>query len=142
MLEEHGIVIALDGPYAWVEPRRRSACGHCSTDSCGTGVLAKVFGQKPTRIRVWNSHAAQVGDAVRLGLDEGALLRTSLRVYLVPLLGMFGGALLYESLVPGGDGALAGLAGFFAGLAWVRFSSAGLREDPRYQAVMLGAERA
>ena len=147
MLQEYGIVTALDGPYAWVETQRRSACGQCGTAGCGTGALAQVLGRKTTRIRVWNSQNARVGDSVRLGLDEGALLRGSLWMYLVPLSGLFAGSILYETLAQGGfvvagDGytVLAGLAGFAAGLAGAGYGSRRRAGDPRYQAVMLGPE--
>lgn len=144
MLEEYGTVVALEDDYAWVETRRGSACGSCdSSAGCGVGSLARFFNQKPSRIRVANTQSARVGQQVRLGLDEQALLRSSLWAYLMPLVLMFAAALGYETLagtwLPRGDGytALAGFAGLAAGFGWLHYRTGKIRRDPRYQPVML-----
>jgi sigma-E factor negative regulatory protein RseC len=148
MLEEWGVVVTVDGDFAWVETRRASACGSCSSGAaCGTSVLAKVLGQKPNQVRVRNTRAAQVGDRVLLGVQEQALVRGSLWLYLMPLGLMFAAALGYEALAgqwwPAGDGytALAGLAGLALGFFWINASALRMALDPRYQPIMLEVRR-
>ena len=95
MIETDALVVAVSGKSAWVEASRSSSCGHCdAAGSCGGSLFAKSFGQRPVRLEVRNEIAAVVGDQVVLGLSERVMLRGSLRLYLLPLLGLFGGALL------------------------------------------------
>jgi sigma-E factor negative regulatory protein RseC len=99
MIEADVLVVAVAGKRAWVETSRQSACGHCETaGACGTSLLAKQFGQRVIRLEVDNPIDAQVGDQVVLGLPEQLMLRGSLRLYLLPLLLLFAGALLGELL--------------------------------------------
>lgn len=146
MIEETARVVAREGDEVWVEAERRSACGGCSAASgCGTGALAGVFGRRTLRLRAHDETGAAVGDRVRIGLDEAALVRGSLAVYLVPLLTLLGGALLGESLAPqwgigSAEGAsiALGVAGLAAGMLWVRVFSRGAQRSDRFRAVVLG----
>lgn len=149
MIEERAVVVAREGAHAWVERERRSACGSCAVNKgCGTGVLAQVLGRRMMRLKVLNPVAAEPGDAVVLGLDERALVRGSLAVYMVPLAALFAFGLLGEALgaqwgasseAPAVLFALAGLGG---GLWWLRGYSRRLAGDTRYAAVILRRERA
>lgn len=95
MLEETATVVSRDGDFAWVEAGRQSACGNCSSSgTCGTGVLAKVLGRQRVRMRVLNAIGARTGDRVVVGINERALLRGAIKVYLFPLIGLFGGGML------------------------------------------------
>lgn len=143
MIEETGRVIQLDGAdAAWVETERRSTCAGCSLNKgCGGGVLSQVLGRRRARVRAHNQADARVGDQVLLRLQEYALLRGSLAVYLLPLLLMFGGALLGERLTGGGQGEAAvmllGALGLAAGFAWVAHFARAVADDPRYQPVIV-----
>lgn len=137
-------MIRIEGPYAWVETRRQSACGQCVARSgCGTATLAKVLGRRRTRLRVLNPVGAVNGDEVSVGIREQALLRGSLAVYATPLLAMIALAML-GGFIAGDSGyrelsslALGGL-GLVAGLGWVARFSRAIADDPRYQPVILG----
>jgi sigma-E factor negative regulatory protein RseC len=150
VIEERAVVVAREGEHAWVERERQSACGSCAANKgCGTGVLGKVVGRRYTRLRVLNPVGAQPGEDVVLGLDERALVRGSLALYLTPLAALFAFALLGEVLagqvgVRSSDGfvALFATAGFVASLAWLRIFSRRLAGDTRYQAVILRREPA
>jgi sigma-E factor negative regulatory protein RseC len=144
MIEERVRVVETGRGFAWVETQRRSACGACGVNKvCGTGVLARTMGQRRKRIRVLNDMALGVGDQVVIGIREGALVKGSMAVYVVPLLFMFLGALFGELVVAdsGGDGEgvtiLLGLAGLLGGLIWVRFFGRAIGADSRYQPVVL-----
>jgi len=89
MIEETATVVKCEGEFAWVEAQRQTTCGNCAANKgCGTSVLAKVVGKKAARMRAINPFEAQVGDTVIVGMNEAALLKGSLAVYLFPLLFM------------------------------------------------------
>lgn len=142
MIEEHAVVVATEGEFAWVETERKSTCGSCAArKGCGTGVLAKVVGRRMTQVVALNRAGAAAGETVVVGIDERSLVRGSLAVYALPLLALFAGALAGEFwLGPAmGDlGAiLGGVGGLLTGLAWLRRFSRRSQTDPRYQPVVL-----
>ncbi len=97
MIETEGVVIEREGEFAWVETQRQSACSSCgSSGACGSGLLAQVFGSRPTKVKVTNSIQAEVGEAVVIGLAERDMLLGSLRLYLLPLIGLFLGVILFD----------------------------------------------
>ncbi|WJW76135.1 SoxR reducing system RseC family protein [Thiohalobacter sp. IOR34] len=145
MIEEQGTVLAVDGDFAWVETRRQSSCGSCAAKAgCGTRVLGRLMGGRPGRLRALNRGHARPGDPVVIGIPEAGLLRGSLAVYLLPLLGLIGGGLLGELLAsrlfaPAAEwpAMLGGVFGFLAGLRWVQRFSRRIRDDARFQPVVL-----
>ena len=147
MIEEHAQVVALNAEGVWVETQRRTACGQCSANKgCGTATLAKVLGNKRSRVRALNPKATSVavGDEVIIGIDEQALVRGSLAVYTVPLLSLFVfgllGQLLGTQLLFGDSEWLSigfSLFGLVLGFAWVRRFTGRIASDERYQPVLL-----
>lgn len=144
MIEETAQVISTEGEFVWVETQRQSTCGGCAANqACGTATLAKVLGNRRTRVRAINRDGARVGDRVVVGIDESALIRGSLAVYAVPLLGLLVGAvlggLLSERLLIDGESLTLGLgiAGLLGGLVWLRGFTRRIRSDSRYQPVVL-----
>ena len=99
MIEEHARVVAVQGDTALLQTQRQSSCGSCEVKSgCGTSVLAGIFGQKMTQLKVQNTLNARPGDEVVLGMEEHALVTGSLLVYGVPLLMLLLGALMGEAM--------------------------------------------
>jgi sigma-E factor negative regulatory protein RseC len=150
MIEEDGQVVTVEEEgWAWVETRRPSACGACAAgQGCGTSLLAGVLGRRKAPVRVINRIGAVAGDRVVIGISESSLVRGSLAIYAVPLLGLFAGA-LFGQLLSGGyteyaDLAplLGGSAGFAAGLVWLRRFSRVTGRDDRYQPVLLRRQTA
>ena len=141
MIEELAVVVEAGDGYAWVETRRRSACGACSaSDGCGTATLAKVWGERRTRVRAISTWPLRPGDAVIVGLAEGALLRGSLLVYLLPLALLLAGALLGQAAFAGAGEEpviLAGAVGLGLGFLAARIASRRWRSDARFQPVVV-----
>ncbi len=145
MLEEQGRVVGLEGEFAWIETERISACASCSVNKgCGTGAVSKYFGARTNRVKAINEVSAKVGDAVVLGLDERALVRGSLAVYIVPLLTMFVAAFFGDYLagvfsLQSSDGltVVTGLLGLVAGFIWVNYFSRKVSQDERYQPIVM-----
>lgn len=96
IIEESGRVIAIDGDHAWVVTERQSACGSCAANKgCGTGIMSRAFSTgRQIKIRVRNAVDAAVGDEVVLGIDDRMVLRSSILMYLLPLLALLFGAFL------------------------------------------------
>ncbi len=141
LLRERARVVAVDGPFAWIESQRRSSCDSCAvTRGCGTGALSRFFSRRITGIKAENTLSAVVGDSVVVAIDERALVRGSIAVYLTPLLLMFLFAvtvdLLLASLLPLASRdiwvAIAGLCGLGAGLVWLRYFSQRILNERRY----------
>ncbi|MDF1780077.1 MAG: SoxR reducing system RseC family protein [Alcanivoracaceae bacterium] len=123
MIEETGQVVAVEDGAVWVETVRVSGCQSCSANKgCGHAVMDRKQAGSRARIRALNSFTVSEGQAVVLGLPEGALLKGAVVVYLLPLLLLFIGALIGEGLAGAGHGAvvggLLGLALGFVGNRW------------------------
>ncbi|MFO1422569.1 MAG: SoxR reducing system RseC family protein [Candidatus Competibacteraceae bacterium] len=141
MIEEPAVVVEAGNGYAWVETRRRSSCGACAASGdCGTAALAKVWGDRRMRVRAVSSLPLRPGDAVIVGLAEGALLRGSLLVYLLPISLLLAGALLGQATFAGAGEepvVLAGAVGLSLGFLAARVLSRRLRGDARFQPVVM-----
>ena len=144
MIEERARVIRSEGDYAWVETQRRSSCGSCAAKrGCGTGALSQVFAGRTQQMQVRNPIDAKAGDEVVLGIEEGALIKGSLAVYLIPLLTMMAGGLLGQAvapqwlLEPEAMSMLLGILGLVVGLWWLRGFNRRASQNPLYMAEIL-----
>lgn len=87
MIEEIATVIAVEAEGVWVKTQAKTTCGACQQkDSCTSGVVAKALTPKEPRLFVVTQEPLLAGQQVRIGLDETALTKSALRVYLLPLL--------------------------------------------------------
>lgn len=145
MIEEQARVVKTAQGKVLVETQRSSTCGQCSAkNGCGTHVLQKVLGKKRNYIYVNSNLPVEVGDIVIIGLHESALVRGSLAVYLLPIIGFvifgLGGELLGPQLSFINTDHLSVFAAF-VGLAlagvWIRFYSGTLINNPNYQPNLL-----
>jgi len=140
MLEEQAVVVEVAPGEVWVETCRQSACQSCSAkSSCGHSLLSKISSGKTQRLQVNTDKVLQVGDQVVLGLDEGAFLRGSALLYLLPLVALMIGALAGEAVF-GQDSLMSfvlAAAGLLAGFGYVRWYSWRHRQDAQYQPVVL-----
>jgi sigma-E factor negative regulatory protein RseC len=145
MITQTAMVMDVHDETASVQVIRESTCGQCSVQKgCGTSVFSRILGNKFSRLTVLNPVNAQQGDVVILGLQESVLIKSTLLMYLFPLLMMFGGAVLVVMLN--------NFLGFSLGQGWVIASSflslilafvyinrvsRGHQNDRRYQPVIL-----
>ena len=123
MITETAIVTRRDGRLVELELQRNSTCGQCElSKGCGTGAIGRLLGHRSKPILIETDHQLEPGDRLELGLSESALVKASLTIYGLPLLGMVCAGLLAtlfaasEMIV-----ALAACAGFFAGYKFATF---------------------
>jgi len=135
MLEMRAVVLSIRGEQAEISPLG-GGCGHCSSaGGCGSGKLSQVFcSSQPRSFLVLNQAGAQVGDEVNVSLPDGVLLRSSWRIYGLPLVLMLGGGLIGASFA--GDAAsrdssalIGSVLGLLSGFAWGKISTSA--DSPR-----------
>ena len=132
MIEEHAVILTLESQaennsVATLEIVRKTACGLCGqTRGCGNSVWGKLLSHKSVNFTAQNSINAKVGDSVIVGIDESALMRSALLLYIVPLVSMFFAAIL-ASKISGSEAApiLGAGVGLFLGFCWVKGHTAG-----------------
>jgi sigma-E factor negative regulatory protein RseC len=131
MIIEQAIVTRCDGKRVELELQRGSACGQCELNQgCGTGALGRLLGKRSKPLVIETDHVLKPGDRIQLGLSESALVKASLTIYGLPLLGMILAGLLAsfagvaEALV-----ALAACVGFIAGFKFAAYLSRALEHD-------------
>ena len=142
MIEEQGRVVAVELGAVWVETLRKSTCSSCSANAaCGQGLMERLgVGRQRGYVRALCQLQLAVGDAVVIGVREDLLVRSSLLVYLLPLLGLLGAALLADGLGLSEPWVILGaLAGLFATWLLVRWRASRVADDPALQPVVLRA---
>lgn len=104
MIEEQAQVTAItEEGNITVESIVKSTCSGCQQlESCGSGQIAKAFPQKKTTYTVFSELPVKVGDRVIIGLSEKILLSAAWQVYMWPLIGLFIGSFLGQSLLENG----------------------------------------
>ena len=148
MIKERGRVVALESNSVWVETIQQSSCGSCSaTKGCGQKLWLKAGYKSVGHIRVLlqdhDPAAFKIDDYVEIGIAEHVISKGSVLVYMVPLLGLLGGAMLGDNsgLSFGVDTEAAsvslGLLGLVVGGAVVRMHSFLSKNDKRFQPVVI-----
>lgn len=137
MIETPARVTRIEGPSAWVVSEAPSSCGACAGKGCGSSIFNRLWHPDTPEYQVVNPVGAMPGEAVVVGLPEGALLKASGAAYLVPLLALLLGAGLGQLLgrpAGGEPGAIAGgLTGLLLAGIWLKRR----RHDPTGDPVIL-----
>jgi sigma-E factor negative regulatory protein RseC len=131
MIEERAVILSLDNlssdaksdSVATLEIERKTACGLCGqTRGCGNSIWGKLFAHQSTAFKAQNRINAKVGDSVIVGINEKALLKSALLLYILPLATLLIGAILATKLFAdtNGNAMLGALVGLVLGLVWVK----------------------
>ncbi|OIQ86966.1 SoxR reducing system protein RseC [mine drainage metagenome] len=141
MIEEQALVVGIEQDRVLLEIVRRTPCGLCGqTRGCGISVWGRMLGHRNNVFQAVNQIDAKIGDQVVVGVEEKALLASSLAVYGVPLLLVLAGAALGTWLASSAGDAwpLAGAGlGLFFSFLWVKGHATGRSLDARYRPVIL-----
>lgn len=132
-LEREAVVTETRGNWARIHADRQTVCGACKArGACGAQLLDRHRSQ--TGLWVENGIGAREGESVLVTIPTGTLLGGAAAVYLLPLAGLIGAAILAEAALGAGTAATAAsaggglLAGLLAARAWIRH-----RHDPTAQ---------
>jgi sigma-E factor negative regulatory protein RseC len=129
MIEERAVILSLESDAnasenstATLEIERKIACGICGqTRGCGNSIWGKLFAHQSSAFKAQNRINAKVGDSVIVGINEKALLKSALLLYIVPLVTLFLGAILATQLNNSNGSAMLGaVVGLALGLLWVK----------------------
>jgi len=123
---------------------RKSACDSCSARSgCGQGTLSKLLSPEASHVQAIDKLDVSVGKEVVIGIPENTVLKSSLLMYLMPLVLMLVAAMiaagfgeilaLNEDLLAASGGAM----GFSIGLLIVRWYGKKHANSTDFQAVVL-----
>lgn len=119
MVENSARVTRVEAGIAWVRPESPSSCGACGGKGCGSSLLVSMLHPREPEYPVRNPIGAAPGEAVVVGIEEGALLSAAFAGYLVPLLllllGAMAGARLSEWASVAG-----GVAGLLLAALWLK----------------------
>lgn len=142
MIETEAVVVKIEDVFAYVKAERKSSCSSCSESNCGTSVLANFFGLKTPLYRASNEVGANVGDRVVVGMNESALFKGTLLLYLLPLFLLFvgaaaGSALAATAEVQDGYSVAGALIGLAAGFLCLKFLSSKVGLGRQFQPVIL-----
>lgn len=117
MIDAQGTITAVNGDTADVL-MDETGCGRCHEEGgCGGHNLGKMLCASPRTFRVRNPGNSAVGDRVTIVIAAGAVRRSAMLVYVVPLLALFVGA-LGGSALAGETGAIVGAISGLLG-AWL-----------------------
>ena len=130
MIEERAVIVSLDNVLSdavssqtvTLEIERKTACGICGqTRGCGNSIWGKLFAHQSTAFKAQNRINAKVGDSVIVGINEKALLKSAMLLYILPLATMLIGAILAKQFnVTELSAMLGAVAGLVLGLLWVK----------------------
>lgn len=137
MIETRAKVVHAGRGIALVEAENQGSCGQCDTEKgCGKSAMGKLFCAKPRTFEVIDNLGCRVGDEVAIGVQDGALLKGAVAVYLVPMFLLLVGS-LFGNMWGDGAAVLGGIAGLLIGFSWARHYSAANRGNPRFQPYIL-----
>ncbi len=128
MIEERAVILSLQSEpsqtqtTATLEIERKTACGLCGQSrGCGNSIWGRLFGHQATAFKAQNRINAKVGDSVIVGINEKALLKSAILLYILPLVTLFFGAILASQLWQTDGSTMLGAAiGLVLGLLWVK----------------------
>lgn len=143
MIEELGTVVAIDGNSVWVETQVKTTCAGCkASDACPTSTIAKAFTPKANHVLVQVPCELAIGQQVKIGISEKALLKASLMVYVVPLILLIFVASIFMSVFPAahelmalGFASMSALGGFW----WASSYAKRPQHKHQFAPIFLGA---
>lgn len=135
MIEERAVILSLETSHdntdtiATLEIERKTACGLCGqTRSCGNALWGKLFAHKSAAFKANNRINAKIGQSVIVGINEQALLKSALLLYLLPLVTTLIASILTMKWLGNNESAIFGaLIGLGLGLLWVKGYTASSR---------------
>lgn len=98
MLKENAIVVDYQAGVATLQCQAKTACGQCAARSgCGIASLNQLNGEKEHIVfKVETAIPLQRGQFVEVGLTENSFIKSTLLLYIVPLLTLLASTLIAD----------------------------------------------
>ncbi|WP_029891390.1 SoxR reducing system RseC family protein [Polycyclovorans algicola] len=126
MLEERAVVSRVEDGQVWVKPFASESCARCQRgQGCGGGVIGRLVSRRRVDIAVACIGATPaVGAVVRVGVEEGALMKAALAIFALPIAGLLAAGAFAHQLLGAHDLLVAafaaiGLIGGFLVTRWL-----------------------
>lgn len=133
MADAKGIIASVDGDYALVR-MEGTGCGRChEPGGCGGVNIGKMFCSTPPVFRVASPENSLVGQHVSVAIPDGAVRKSALIAYGVPLLLLLAGAFLGSGLSGDGGAIVGAVCGLAASLPILRFAQSKNAARPQFQ---------
>lgn len=132
MIETPARITRIEGDAAWVSGKAPASCGACGGKGCGSSIFARFWHPEEPEYRVDNPIGAATGEAVVIGLPDGALLRAALASYAMPLVFLLVSAGLGNYFFGEPGSISGGLFGLLLAAVWLK-----LHREPRATPVIL-----
>ncbi|MGN0921818.1 MAG: SoxR reducing system RseC family protein [Cellvibrio sp.] len=145
MVIEHGTVVAVEQEGVWVEAVRKSVCAGCKArQGCGQGLLSK-YSQHQGYLWILKSNVStpvNPGDEIEFGLPDDVIVKSSMIIYLVPLVLLLVGVVAAHNLMPGdGPAVIGAFLGLITGGILTKMHARRVRSDLRYQPQLISVVR-
>ena len=113
MLEERAVVSRVEGAQVWVKHFGSESCARCQRgQGCGGGVIGRLVSRRRADIEVAHvGPAPAVGAVVRVGVEEGALMKAALAIFALPIVGLLAAGTFAHQLLGAHDLLVAAFAG-------------------------------
>jgi sigma-E factor negative regulatory protein RseC len=92
VIESPARIRRIEGDTAWVVSEAPSSCAACAGKGCGSSIFARFWHADEAEYPVANPIGAAAGEAVVVGLPDGALLHAALSSYGIALSMLLAGA--------------------------------------------------
>lgn len=86
MLEEVAVVQSISEKSVELSTRVKTTCNSCEHQShCGTGLISRYLAPKPENLVLCTELHVEVGQRVKIGVSEKAMLKLAFFIYLMPI---------------------------------------------------------
>ncbi len=131
-MRETGAIISISGKIATIQLSRGSQCEGCN--------LCSAFGENNMKLEAVNKIGAQVGDLVEVDVEPQQVVKSSMIMFIFPLIMMIGGYFFGVTFIPPhseGAGIIGSLAALVLAFLLIRLTEGRRNADNLTPAVIV-----
>ncbi|BBN82151.1 hypothetical protein PA25_21360 [Pseudoalteromonas sp. A25] len=88
MIEQTLTVVSVSGTTAHLRAEQKAACEGCN-GKCGSQIFSKLFATQKKTFSIKLTEPVEVGQKIKLSLDDSKVVSNSFYVYMLPIFGAF-----------------------------------------------------
>lgn len=125
-MTEEGVVVSLEAGRAKISLARSDFCSRCR--------LCKEGGKGAMFLEVIAEEGVKVGDRVEVEIPPGEVVKATLLLFLLPLLGLIGGYFLLQGIFRTSPmGIVGAIAGFILSFLFLHFRNRRLKDEDKFK---------